>query len=312
MRVTAVGAALIALLASVVPAQAQARTGCTWVPSDLPLPAGVTGGTVYAAGPNGYLAGAANRSGGVLVWHDRAVTRLDTPVDADLSVSAVNGNGDVVGFDSHTHSAFVHRNGTYQLLPGPAGERTEAVGINASGDIVGTVGDGGASSPSRVVLWQATQPGTYQIVAGSRAVGIDDAGRVVNDEGLVRAADGTTSTLAGYGGLLVELYQGGRILGRRWDDTKGLREWSITGPELRRFDMPVTGPMGINSKGTLATWYYKYGNRGNTLGVWQDGTFAGELGTRVNVYAVTEADELAGSRPVATGVPWGPATWTCV
>lgn len=306
MRVTAVCAALVAVLATAVPAQAQDL--CTWTPSDLPLPSNVRGGVVAAAGPDGYLAGHAT-SGEFLLWHHRQLTELPGPVSRNIRITAVNGHGQVVGYDGVNNAAFVHRDGGYQLLPSPAGQRAMAVGINASGDIAGYIGDG--ASPYRVILWRAAQPGTYEIIADGQAIGIDDAGRVVTDAGLVWSPDGTTTRLAGYGNLLIELFEGGRVIGRDWNDTSRLLEWDVSGPVVRQFDMSVTSPIGINRNGRLATWYFKYGDHGNTLGVWREGVFAGDVGPNLTVYAVTEADELAGSRRAVAGNPYVPATWTC-
>ncbi|MFD1146455.1 hypothetical protein [Saccharothrix hoggarensis] len=313
MRATVIGAVLIGLVSAAVPAQAQvsptqAQASCAWVASDLPLPAGVTGGRVVAAGPNGYLAGHA-RLGGMLVWHNRVLNQLTVPAGTTTMINAVNGRGDVVGYDVPNSKAFLHRDGVYRVLPSPAGQRAEAVAINESGDVVGYLGDGAA--PYEAVVWKADQPDTYRVLGWGKAVGIDDAGRVVTESGEIHHPDGTSTHLDGYPSLRIERYEDGHILGRHWDELNYLREWDVTGAQVRRWDPMVSSHTGINAGGLLALWYFKYGNRGNTLGVWRGGTFISDVGPRINVNAVTDADELAGSREVVAGQPWKPATWTC-
>ena len=191
-RIMVVCAVLLTLFAGSVPAQARTQDLCTWMPSYLPLPAGATRGAVWAAGSDGYLAGQAP-DGKLLLWHHGELVDVNSPVSTSISVSGVNGSGEIVGYDGRSSSAFVYRDGTFQTLSGPPGTSVSAQAINDSGDIVGTAYV--FPGPYRSVVWKRDQPGTYLIVADDVAIGIDNAGNVVTEKGLVWSPDGTTRRL---------------------------------------------------------------------------------------------------------------------
>ena len=152
MRVVALCAALITVLATAVPAQAQ--DDCVWRPTDLPLPAGSTRGAVSAASPDGkYFAGQTNGDL-LLLWHNGQVTAL-AGTERSYRAYGVNGSGHVIG--NNATGPFVHRDGTLQYLTAPADRTPMATGINEAGDVVGYL-DGGA----RTILWKAARPGTYR------------------------------------------------------------------------------------------------------------------------------------------------------
>lgn len=307
----AFSAALLTLFSLAVPTQAQAQDLCTSTPSYLPLPAGVTSGTMRAAGSNGYLAGQAT-DGTLLLWHNGELVNVNAPVSTSISVAGVNGSGEIVGWDGRSRTAFVYRDGTFQTLPTPAGsDSASAKAINDTGDIVGTA-YAEISPVYRTVVWKRSQPGTSQIIANDVAIGIDNAGHVVTEKGLLWSPDGTTRKLAGSPNLLIQVFQRGYALGNAFGDYTGMPKWDTTGSVVYRYeaqDRPY--PEGINSHGLLAAWYTPIGGTEAKLGIWRAATFLGDLPAGQRVWAVTETDELAGQRKAADGVTWVPATWTC-
>lgn len=307
-RTTAICAALLLLLTPAVPAQAQNL--CTWTPSELPLPAGVTGGQVLFAAPNGYLAGQAT-SGALLLWHNGTPVEVNAPVTTQLGLQGVNGSGELVGYDGRTRTPFVYRDGTFQTLPAPADGTTSADGINEAGDIVGT--DRSVHwPPYRTVVWPRSEPGTYRFVAEDVARGIDDAGRVVTEKGYVVNPDGTRQDLASSPNLNIRKAQAGQALGKKFGDYYALWRWDVaTGAAVQRYELNDPTPIGVNTSGQLATWNDKGDGTRATVLVWRGTEFFGELAVGERVRAVAENNDLAGQRKAADG-RWVPATWTCV
>jgi hypothetical protein len=196
-RRTVLAAALAAgLLVPLAPAAAQAATTrrgtCRTVA--LPTPAG-TFSAVTGGDPAGrFLVGHVtypdvSRQAGAL-WRHGRFTEIDASSLPNVQVSYhdVNRFGVVVGERMTDHNtfhtdAFTYRAGTFTLLPAlRAGESTEALGINARGDVVGnSIGNG--TTP---VVWPAGRPGTVRALtlpdgqpASGRATGIDEDGAVV-------------------------------------------------------------------------------------------------------------------------------------
>lgn len=303
------GRAMSSLPAGAGPDQARTQDLCAWTPSYLPLPAGTTSGAVWAAGSNGYLAGQAS-DGRLLLWHNGELVDVNAPVSTSISVSGVNGSGEIVGYDGRSRSAFVYRDGTFQTLPTPAGTSVSAKAVNDSGDIVGTAYV--FPGPYRSVVWKRNQPGTYQVVADDVAIGIDNAGNVVTEKGLVWSPNGTTRRLAGSPDLQIQLFQGGYALGQAFGDYTGLHKWDTTGNLVHRYeaqDRPF--PRSINSRGLLVASYTPIGGTARELGVWREATFVGNITAETRVRLVTETDELAGQRTSADGQTLLPATWKC-
>jgi len=312
VRAAVVGVILVGggIMAS-SPALAQERTQdqCAWTPSYLPLPAGVTSGSVSAAGSNGYLAGQAP-DGRVLLWHNGQPVAVNAPVSTSISVAGVNGSGEIVGYDGRSSSAFVYRDGSFQTLPAPAGTVTSATAINDSGDVVGSAYK--FPDPYRSVVWKRNQPGAYRIIADDVAIGIDNAGSVVTEKGSVWSPDGTTRGLAGSPNLQVQVFQGGYALGQAFGDYTGLHKWDTTGSLVHRYeaqDRPT--PRSVNSHGLMVASYTPVGGTERELGVWRGATFLGNITAERRVRVVTETDELAGQRASADGQTWLPATWKC-
>ncbi|MFB9686802.1 hypothetical protein [Amycolatopsis plumensis] len=309
-RIIAICVPILAMFATVFASSAQARTQdlCTWTQSFLPLPVGVTGGSVQAAGPNGYLAGQAT-DGTLLLWHNGEVVPINAPVSSSIRVSAVNGSGTIVGWDGRSDVPFVYRDGTFQNLSVPAGSSTFASAVNETGDIVGTTF--AYATDYRSVVWKLGNPGSYQIVANDVAVGIDDVGNVVTEKGLVWSPNGTTSRLPSSPDLVVQIFQRGYALGHDFTDDNGLRVWDATGTVVHRFELARHTPIGINSQGQLAAWYTPEGSTVTTLGVWRGETFVGNVPGRPLVHAVAETGELVGLAWPAGATKSAPATWTC-
>jgi hypothetical protein len=309
-RVMVVCVVLLTLIAGAVPAQARTQDLCTWTPSYLPLPAGATSGAVWAAGSDGYLAGQAP-DGKLLLWHHGELVDVNAPVSTSISVSGVNGSGEIVGYDGRSSSPFVYRDGTFQTLSGPAGAGVSAQAINDSGDIVGTAYV--FPGPYHSVVWKRDQPGTYRIVADDVAIGIDNAGNVVTEKGLVWSPDGSTRWLAGSPDLQIQLFQGGYALGQAFGDYTGLNKWDTTGSLVYRYEaQDRPSPRGINSHGLLLASYTPIDGTARELGVWREATFTGNITAERFVRVVTETGELAGQRRSADGQTLVPATWTCV
>lgn len=305
-RTTVFCVALLSLLALAVPAQAQDL--CTWTPSALPLPAGVTSADIRAAGPNGYLAGQAT-SGQLLLWRDRTLVEVNAPVTTQLAVSAVNGSGEIVGYDFRTSSPFVYRDGTLQALPAPADKSTAAYDINEAGDIVGNVYST-SSPPYRTVVWPRSRPGTFRYVIDEPPMGIDDAGRVSTEQGHVVNWDGTRGDLQGSPNLVLRTVQGSQALGKKFGDDTAVWRWDLaTGAAVQRYQLNDPWPIGVNAAGLMASWNTKvYGTRANVV-LWRGTEFLGELAVGERVRAVAENNDLAGQRKTADGI-WVPVTWT--
>ncbi|WP_146231760.1 hypothetical protein [Lentzea atacamensis] len=114
-------------------------------------------------------------SGEFLLWQNGTPIAVNAPVSTQHYLLGANGSGELIGYDFATRTPLVYRDGTLQTLPVPDGTSASPDGTNESGDIVGTAFSSTA--------WPRSQPGTFKIVADDVALGIDDAGRVVNPDG---------------------------------------------------------------------------------------------------------------------------------
>ncbi|MEV6717074.1 hypothetical protein AB0M48_34170 [Lentzea sp. NPDC051208] len=301
MRVAALCAAVITVLAAAVPAQAQA--GCVWRPTDLPLPETAPSGTLSAASPDGrYFAGQVEE-GVLLLWHDRQLIELPGTESA-WRVAGVNGSGHVVAIDDV--GSFVHRDGAKQYLPVPEGRKAYVRDVNEAGDVLGYL-DGGNTT----IVWKAADPGTYELIQTANAVAIDEEGRIAFRNGVIRSADGTQVQIAGHPAVQIEKFQSGRVIGRVDRAFNKLREWTPEGAVVRDYVMNPSSPIGINRDGMLASGYFSSGNR---YGAWQGSTFVGDVGSSQNLHVVgvTDTGLLAGYRQWrAEDNFWGPSTWAC-
>ncbi|WP_439656466.1 hypothetical protein ACSHWB_29105 [Lentzea sp. HUAS TT2] len=301
MRVAALCAAVITVLAAAVPAQAQA--GCVWRPTDLPLPETAPSGILNAASPDGrYFAGQVEE-GVLLLWHDRQLIELAGTEDSGAPYG-VNGKGHVIATDGT--GSFVYRDGAKQYLPVPAGRKSYVRDINEAGDVLGYL-DGGNTT----IVWKAANPGAYEVIGTGGAVGIDEEGRIAFRTGVIRSADGTTVRIAGYPAVQLEKFQSGRVIGRVDRAFGKLREWTPAGEVVRDYVINPSSPIGINRDGLLASGYFKSGNR---YGAWQGSMLVGDVGSSsdLHVVGVTDTGLMAGFRRWrAEDNFWGPSTWAC-
>jgi len=185
-------------LTAIVSPTASAAT-CAWTPTQLPLPAGLTQGTVRAADSQSGYAGEAQNPGGTIHavrWVGGQVVDYGTvPGYSGASVSGVNKFGLIVGHTSATtgnrQRAFRSVGTALQPLPEPAGaQHSWANGVDDAGDIVGEVGSdvtvGGSTYLVRTaVLWPASAPGTVVKLTAGLPAGGQTLGKAVDQDGTV-------------------------------------------------------------------------------------------------------------------------------
>jgi uncharacterized membrane protein len=127
-------------------------TGCAEV---LPLPGDRFGSAASASGDGSVVGGAASLvTGGIAIpvrWTNLAGAWSVEELDARAGrASAANLQGDLAGYvvdpcalaNGCAHAMVWYRDGTSRLVP-TGGERSYAAGINASGEVTGTVSSGG-------------------------------------------------------------------------------------------------------------------------------------------------------------------------
>ncbi len=118
------------------------------------------------------------------VYDSGKFTTIDVPgVQSNTWATGINNNGYVVGFfGSSLYQGYSYAP-TYSTLNGPGATETTPMGINASGEVVGTFYNGGLShgfSYTGGILTQIDVPGTI----GSTSVnGINDSGQIVGAYG---------------------------------------------------------------------------------------------------------------------------------
>lgn len=166
----------------VQPVAAEAATGpCSR--SAVRTLAGTVTSRIDGAAPGGRFqvgenTGAVNR---LVRWQDSVPVALAVSAE-NAGVTAVNDDGQVVGYTWGGQSWRL-RDSAFSTLPTPAGfAQSTPVGINASGQIAGTVRDADGWN-ARGVVWGADdQPRVLPAPAGYNEVrisGIDDSGIVV-------------------------------------------------------------------------------------------------------------------------------------
>ncbi|WP_243791127.1 hypothetical protein [Saccharopolyspora gloriosae] len=199
-RLAAVGGVLAGTAAASLVASPAGAEGLPQAPAscevhELPLPPGVSGGSVTGSSPDGRtLLGSTSRNGGpaetVVIWRDGQI--VDTIEDAPNTLSDINSNGVAVGghFDEYSDARpWVYDNGQIRVLPGDV----SPTAINDSGQIVGYDANG-------AVTWE---PGSDEPVPleGGAAGSAHDI-----------AADGTiVGTAPGEGGTDAVSWQDGAL-----------------------------------------------------------------------------------------------------
>jgi uncharacterized membrane protein len=138
---------LIAATASAAFAQAGTTTGkCAFQTLNFPPPA--TKGTAVALNDSGAIVGsygdAQNASHGFLLYQGR-LTSFMFPGSSSTNVSDISRNGIIIGDysiagDPKQHHYMVHSGGFHEItLPGLPNADFTVTGVNANGDVVGTI-----------------------------------------------------------------------------------------------------------------------------------------------------------------------------
>ena len=244
-------------------------TGCTWVINELPLPAGWSTGYVYNSDRHDSFAGYGVDVDGKtrpLVWHDGAVTVLETPGGVSAVAQDVNSQGDVVGVvlgeDTSTHGVLWHGGQLIDLSTLPGGGFAVPSAINNAGLIVGYAA---GEDTSHAVAWSADAPQSIQdlgVVAGSA--------------------------------YLTDVSEQGAVAG--WTETVGeeFRQQAIRGT-VREGLTTLPGPLpGTNSMARAAAGPYIVGSAVLTSG-------SGDLGSPV-VWAPTGPRALPGTQATVSAV----------
>jgi hypothetical protein len=203
---------VVALALTALSSPTASAATCTWTPTQLPVPAGLTQGVVTAVDSQSGYAGEASSSGNTthaVRWVGGQVVDYGTVpgYGPHAFVSGVNKAGTVVG---HTSAATGNRQRAFrsvgtalQPLPEPPGaEHSWANGINDVGDIVGEVGSDVTSGSSTylvrtAVLWPASAPGTVVKLTAGLPTGGQTLGQAVDQDGtvLVQYYPGITNSL---------------------------------------------------------------------------------------------------------------------
>lgn len=259
-----------------VPAAAEAETGRACRQVALPTPAG-TFSDVTGGDPSGhFLVGHVrypDRSAGA-VWRNGRFSEIDATSlpNVQIDYHDINRYGVVVGermtdYSSFHTDAFTYRDGAFTLLPPLRdGDSTEALGINARGDVVGnSIGNG--LTP---VVWPAGEPGTVRELTmpdgqlRGRALGIDEDGSVVGylapyppGTPYLWPANGTPRPLpvpeGSDGGLAVAI-QRGIVAGNVFDPATNATVpalWNLRTGEFRLHRGLRTGSLSVNRLGTI-------------------------------------------------------------
>lgn len=248
--------------AVVVPGTAQAEAACTWVMSDLPLPAGNDG--VYGLETSADGVWAVDKGWGrtAVVWQG-AQARL-VKFREDTIVWDVSGTGTLAG-NTMTQSFRQTAAGVREVLqplPGSTG-RTWITAINTAGEVAGT-------SDGKLVVWPADSSTPRALPdpdnrRGWTVRGIDEEGRVVAHTiigggdyvGYVWDRDGNRArleTLPGDNSVEPVAVRGGRVVGSSGPDSNVLGtvvEWGPDGKIVRTLPSMNHYAFDINARGDV-------------------------------------------------------------
>jgi hypothetical protein len=243
-------------------------------PTVLPGHAGSRPGGVTGVSPDGTVAVGEGRTDGPIVgveWFGTTPVKMnDVAPGVDNAPADVNNSRYVAGYtwnDATGESQpYKYRGLNYQILPVPAGLHGVATDINEAGDVAGWAVDY-ATGATTALFWPAAAPRTFVVVGPGQPVGLDDAGRIVTNRGLIWSPDGTTRTIKQHrGGARPQQYADGRISGG--GSTAGQSEaveWNLDG-NITRVVPGVQTVEGINSRGTIV------GFRNTGWAIWSDTT----------------------------------------
>ncbi|WP_330273307.1 hypothetical protein OG205_41880 [Lentzea sp. NBC_00516] len=248
------GAAVLITGVLVAPTAAQAETGCEWIRTDLPIPAGQSSiGTLAGAGD--WLA-STTWGQSVVVWHQEVPETVTFPVQR--SSVDINRNGVLLSAGEDGRWRGEEKLGE---LPG----RSSTVhSINADGEVVGKSGGALAVWPAGVALprlLEGTDDGRSWWTEG-----IDDAGNVVGGVG----GDGPQryyvwnrqgervelQPLEGHYQVFPSLIRDGRVYGASAveGDYRGISvEWNLRGEIVRT--LPGGAVLAANDAGDeMSRW----------------------------------------------------------
>ncbi|MFF5234615.1 hypothetical protein [Dactylosporangium sp. NPDC000521] len=258
-----------------------APDGCVVQP--LPLPVGVTGGSVSTADPTGrYVIGTPFPDDDMapavtILWTDGTPGLLPTGFRA----TAVNASGLVAGTRGllEARRAAVIRGGAVVDLPAPDGAATtDVVAVNARGEIAGIAYFPGSPDPSaRAVVWPAGQGKPRLLQAGGKdtyAAGIADDGTVVGTIGSREHPYRWAATGSGSALPLPSGYRGGEGQALTGDWAIGTASTSRGGED---------GKAELTARTVVVRWNLRtgaldHGFRVAPASVFTDGTLAGRVG----------------------------------
>lgn len=125
-------------------------------------------------------------STGSLSTHALLIDNGSVASIGDFSPRAINGSGEIAGWTGATlatgwraRNACLYSGGSLSVLPGIGGDNSMALGINASGDAVGTA-DVAGGMHTHAVLWSAGAAHDLGTLGGlnSQACGVNDSRQV--------------------------------------------------------------------------------------------------------------------------------------
>jgi hypothetical protein len=261
----AVAAAVLAAGMTTATAQAADQPTCSWTVQKLASAPGFKQSFSYGTDHVGHVFGAVTNDSGLTqtpaVWSTNPATPprlLGSAHGSTTWITGLSPSGLAVGYyhDNTTgRHAVRYVNGGYQDLPVPPGAgESEADGVNARGDIVGTV------NGDTIILWHGSDPG-YTLLpkpAGESAgaTSIDDAGDIL---GVTSHDDVFTDYLWTKSGKAVPLrsatpggrasanaIRNGRIVG---EDTGDAVVWDLSGHVVWR--LARHGALSINAAGLV-------------------------------------------------------------
>ncbi|MCS7477225.1 hypothetical protein ACFFQW_12705 [Umezawaea endophytica] len=325
---------VVALALATIVSPTASAAACTWTPTVLPLPSGLTQGTVYAADSQSGYAGTAQVSSGTVHavrWvGGQAVDYGTVPGYSHAFVAGVNKSGVIVGHTSATtgnrQRAFRSVGTTLQVLPEPAGaQHTWANGVNDAGDIVGEMGvnvtSGSTTNLVRTaVLWPASAPGTVVKLTGGLPTGGQTLGEAVDQDGSVlveyypgAATLDATALYVWKAGAARKLpvpaftekvvgraISNGRVAGGIGNGDLVAAVWEADGTLVRPADSDLV--VSINKTGQTTGWKIGTG-LSQTWSVWQ-GT------AKVGTISGQRALNVSADNGTVAGYSWNSTTFT--
>lgn len=327
--------ASVVLAATALPAVAHATTGeCTWVESDLPLPAGIVSAAVLGSdGQLTFVGVAYTNVGGPgqgIIWQNGTPHLLGYALNSlNTVLTGIDSAGDAVGQLSlgNFQVPVLYHDGGYERLTAPFASPVNltAYGINANGDIVGTALENNGTDV--FVVWPAGQPSNPRALPVPGSVDfagipyIEDDGYIASYNGVanayVWAPDGTPTALTPVNpGDFTEVFgiRGDRIVGFSGGSAGStIVEWDTAGSVVRTLPGIATSSRAlINGNDTVLGQSTATGQQ---YDLWQQGQLIGQVAAPTNARSIglavlTDGDIVAGAYTV-NGSSLIPAEWEC-